>query len=269
MKRRNFLGAAGGAVANATGLALLGRHAPGWAQGVGQRASSLAERILILIELKGGNDGLNTVVPYADPAYYQLRNSIGIKAEELIKIDARAGLHPELKPMLPLWEKGELGVVQGVGYPSPNLSHFRSIEIWETSSHANEYLDEGWVSRAMKAGYANQANFTAEGVLIGSSDFGPLAGARAVTLNNPEAFVSQARFAGQAPVLASGNAALQHLLKIEGDISVAAQGLRGGKFNFTTEFPQGQFGNGVRAAARRFELLHLAGRHQPGIRQRH
>ena len=249
MKRRNFLGVAGGAVLNTTGLALLGSHAPGWAQGVGQRASSLAERILILIELKGGNDGLNTVVPYADPAYYQLRNSIGIKAEDLIKIDARAGLHPELKPLLPLWEKGELGVVQGVGYPSPNLSHFRSIEIWETSSKANEYLDEGWVSRAMKAGYAKQANFTAEGVLIGSSDFGPLAGARAVTLNNPEAFVSQARFAGQAPVLASGNAALQHLFKVEGDISVAAQGLRGGKFNFSTEFPQGQFGNGVRAAA--------------------
>ena len=249
MKRRNFLGAAGGAVANATALALLGRHAPGWAQGVGQRASSLAERILILIELKGGNDGLNTLVPYADPAYYQLRNSIGIKTDDVIKIDTRMGLHPELKPMLPLWEKGELGIVQGVGYPSPNLSHFRSIEIWETSSHANEYLDDGWVARAMKAGYAKQANFTAEGVLIGSSDFGPLAGARAVTLNNPEAFVSQARFAGQTPVLASGNAALQHMLKVEGDISVAAQGLRSDKFNFTTEFPQGQFGNGVRAAA--------------------
>ena len=241
MKRRDFF--------NTTGLALLGSHAPGWAQSVGQRASSLAERILILIELKGGNDGLNTLVPYADPAYYQLRNSIGIKADDVIKIDTRVGLHPELKPMLPLWEKGELGIVQGVGYPSPNLSHFRSIEIWETSSHANEYLDDGWVARAMKAGYAKQANFTAEGVLIGSSDFGPLAGARAVTLNNPEAFVSQARFAGQTPVLASGNAALQHMLKVEGDISVAAQGLRSDKFNFTTEFPQGQFGNGVRAAA--------------------
>ena len=253
MKRRNFLGAASGAALYTTGLAttglaLLGSHAPGWAQGAGQRASSLAERILILIELKGGNDGLNTVVPYADPAYTQLRNSIAIKADEVIKIDARVGLHPDLKAVLPLWEKGELGIVQGVGYPSPNLSHFRSIEIWETSSKANEYLDEGWVTRAMKAGYAKQANFTAEGVLIGGSDFGPLAGARAVTLNNPEAFVNQARFAAQTPALAGGNAALQHLLKVEGDISVAAQGLRGDKYNFTTEFPQGQFGNGVRAA---------------------
>ena len=241
MKRRNFV--------SATGLALLGSHAPGWAQGAGQRASSLAERVLILIELKGGNDGLNTVVPYADPAYYQLRNSIGIKAEDVIKIEPRTGLHPDLKAMLPLWEKGELGIVQGVGYPSPNLSHFRSIEIWETSSKSNEYLDDGWVARAMKAGVAKQANFTAEGVLIGGSDLGPLAGARAVTLNNPEAFVNQARFAAQTPALAHGNTALQHILKVESDISVAARGLRGDKFNFSTEFPAGQFGNGVRAAA--------------------
>ncbi len=253
MKRRNFLGATSSVAINATalttGLALLGGHAPGWAQGVGQRASSLAERILILIELKGGNDGLNTVVPYADPAYYQLRNSIGIKADEVIKIDARVGLHPELKATLPLWEKGELGIVQGVGYPNPNLSHFRSIEIWETSSRANEYLDDGWVGRAMKVGYDRQANFTAEGVLIGGSDLGPLAGARAVTLNNPEAFVSQARFAAQTPALADGNAALHHLLKVEGDISRVVQGLRGDKYSFTTEFPQGQLGSGVRAAA--------------------
>lgn len=241
MKRRNFV--------SATGLALLGSHAPGWAQGAGQRASSLAERVLILIELKGGNDGLNTLVPYADPTYYQLRNSIGIKAEDVIKIDPRVGLHPDLKAMLPLWEKSELGIVQGVGYPSPNLSHFRSIEIWETSSKSNEYLGDGWVTRAMKAGYAKNGNFTAEGVLIGGNDLGPLAGARAVTLNNPEAFVNQARFAAQTPALAQGNAALQHILKVESDISVAAQGLRGDKFNFTTAFPEGQFGNSVRAAA--------------------
>ena len=246
MKRRDFFGTA---AASATGLALLGAHAPGWAQAVGQRASSVADRILILIELKGGNDGLNTVVPFADSAYYSLRNTIAIKPEDVIKLDTRVGLHPELKAALPLWEKGELAIVQSVGYPSPNLSHFRSIEIWETSSKASEYLDDGWVARAMRAGLAKQSNFTAEGVLIGSNDLGPLAGARAVTLNNPEAFVNQARLAAQAPMPLQGNAALQHLLRVEGDIGVAAQGLRGDKFSFSTEFPQGQFGNGVRAAA--------------------
>ena len=245
MKRRDFLGAG----LSVTGLALLGAYAPGWAQAVGQRASSVADRILILIELKGGNDGLNTVVPFADSAYYAVRNTIAIKPDDVIKIDTRVGLHPDLKAALPLWEKGELAIVQGVGYPNPNLSHFRSIEIWETSSKASEYLDDGWVARAMKAGLGKAGNFTAEGVLIGGNDLGPLAGARAVTLNNPEAFVNQARLASAAPVPLQGSAALQHLLRVEGDIGVAAQGLRGDKFSFSTEFPQGQFGNGVRAAA--------------------
>jgi len=101
----------------------------------------------------------------------------------------------------------------------------------------------------MKAGYGKLANFTAEGVLIGSSDYGPLAGARAVTLNNPEAFVNQARLASPLVAPTQGNAALQHLLRVQGDIGVAAQGLRGDKYSFATEFPLGQFGNGVRAAA--------------------
>ncbi len=254
MKRRDFLdslasGALATAGAKACGLALLASHAPGWAQAANQRASSVADRILILIELKGGNDGLNTVVPFTDSTYYSLRNTIAIPPDDVIKIDTRIGLHPELKAALPLWEKGELAIVQGVGYPSPNLSHFRSIEIWETSSKASEYLDEGWVTRAMKAGLGRVSNFTAEGVLIGGNDLGPLAGARAVTLNNPEAFVNQARLASQTSEPVQGNAALQHLLRVEADIGLAAQGLRGDRFSFNTEFPQGQFGNGVRAAA--------------------
>ena len=242
MKRRELLSL----FSSATGAALLSAHAPGWAQGASRRAASTTDRILILVELKGGNDGLNTVVPYADATYYQLRNSIAIKPADVIKLDERTGLHPELKAAQPLWDKGELAIVQGVGYPQPNLSHFRSIEIWETSSKSNEYLADGWVTRAMKAGFGAQTTFTAEGVLIGSNDFGPLAGARAVTLNNPEAFVNQARFA--MPTLATGNAALQHVLRVENDVSVAAAGLRGEKYNFTAAFPQGQFGNAVRAA---------------------
>jgi uncharacterized protein (DUF1501 family) len=113
MKRRDFLSG----FSTVTGSALLSAHAPGWAQAVANRASSVQDRILILIELKGGNDGLNTVVPYADNTYYQLRNTIGIKPEEVIKLDDKVGLHPDLKAMLPFWEKNELAIVQGVGYP--------------------------------------------------------------------------------------------------------------------------------------------------------
>lgn len=246
MQRRQLLNY----FSSATSAALLGAHAPGWAQGVAQRAAGANERIVILLELKGGNDGLNTVIPYADSRYTQLRGSIAIPRDDVIRLDERSGLHPELKALLPMWEKGELGIVQGVGYPQPNLSHFRSIEIWETASRSTEYLDDGWVTRVLKSGLGRQANFTTEGVLIGSTALGPLAGARAVTLTNPEAFLNQARLAqnGEGQVQPAGNAALQHLLQVEGDVSQAAQGLRADRFNFNTEFPQGAFGNHVRAA---------------------
>ncbi|GAC1602946.1 MAG: DUF1501 domain-containing protein [Ramlibacter sp.] len=230
-----------------TGAALLAAHAPGWAQAVGRRATGAADRILILVELKGGNDGLNTVVPYADPLYIQLRPTLAVPAADLLRLDERTGLHPGLKPLLPLWDSRELAIVQGVGYPQPNLSHFRSIEIWETASGSGDYLADGWLTRAMKAGLAARGAFTAEGVRIGSSDSGPLAGARAVALNNPQAFVNDARLASAHA--APGNAALQHLLRVEADVSQAAEGLRAAPHAFATSFPQGAFGNAVRAAA--------------------
>ena len=105
MQRRQFMHA----FSTATGAALLAAHAPGWAQGAAQRASSVADRILILVELKGGNDGLNTVVPFADPAYAQLRPVIGLKADEVLRLDAKTGLHPALKPLLGLWGKASSG----------------------------------------------------------------------------------------------------------------------------------------------------------------
>lgn len=246
MKRRDFLNS----FSSVTGAALLSAHAPGWAQAVAGRASSVQDRILILIELKGGNDGLNTVIPYADNTYSQLRNTIGIKPEDMLKLDEKVGLHPELKAMLPLWEKNELAIVQGVGYPQANLSHFRSIEIWDTSSKSNEYLSDGWVTRAMQAGFAGKGKYTAEGVLIGMNDFGPLAGAKAVSLNDPVAFVNQSRLVRTNEQAASTqNPALRYLLKVENEISQAAGGLRGDKYAFNTAFPQGGFGNSVAAAA--------------------
>ena len=246
MKRRDFISN----FSTVTGAALLSAHAPGWTQAVAQRASSVQERILILIELKGGNDGLNTVVPYADNAYYKLRDTIGIKPDDVLKLDDKVGLHPDLKAMLPFWEKNELAIVQGVGYPEANLSHFRSIEIWETASKASEYLSDGWATRGMQAGLAAKAKYTAEGVLIGMNDFGPLAGARAVSLNDPVAFVNQSRLARVNELAASTqNPALRYLLKVENEISQAADGLKGDKYTFNTVFPTGQFGNGVAAAA--------------------
>jgi uncharacterized protein (DUF1501 family) len=108
-------------------------------------------KILILVELKGGNDGLNTVIPFADPAYAALRPTIGIHRDHVLQLDERTGLHPSMQPLMPLWRDGELAIVQGVGYPQQNLSHFRSMEIWDTASHANQYLHDGWLARAFGA----------------------------------------------------------------------------------------------------------------------
>ncbi|MGH8706147.1 MAG: DUF1501 domain-containing protein [Burkholderiales bacterium] len=209
-------------------------------------------RLLILIELKGGNDGLNSVVPYADQGYYALRPRLAVKRDEVLQLDERTGLHPSLKPLLALWEARELAIVQGVGYPSPNLSHFRSIEIWDTASRSDQYLAEGWLARCFAAHPAPEG-FAADGVAVGGNDMGPLAGtgARAIALAEPEQFLRQARLAN--PAGAKRNAALSHILKVESDIVRAASHLGSGA-QVRVEFSDGgaasPWRNAVRTAAR-------------------
>jgi uncharacterized protein (DUF1501 family) len=148
---------------------------------------------------------------------------------------------------MPLWEARELAIVQGVGYPGPNLSHFRSIEIWDTASRSDQYLAEGWLARAFAANPV-PAQFAAGGVAVGGADMGPLAGGgtRAIALTSPEIFLRQARLA--KPAGAGRNRALDHILKVEAGIVEAAARLDAGA-QFRTEFPRGPFGNAVRVAA--------------------
>ncbi|EIQ01219.1 hypothetical protein OpiT1DRAFT_05791 [Opitutaceae bacterium TAV1] len=103
--------------------------------------------ILVLVQLAGGNDGLNTVAPYQNDNYYKLRPTLGLKKEEVLDLDGRVGLHPSCTAMHELFKDGKLGVVQNVGYPNPNRSHFRSMEIWETASGSDDVLATGWIGR--------------------------------------------------------------------------------------------------------------------------
>ena len=112
-------------------------------------AAPRGDRILILVELKGGNDGLNTVVPYRDPKYARLRPSLALGRDAVLKI-GDVGLHPALEPLMKGWDAGEMAVIKGVGYPKPNRSHFRSIEIWETGSASDSVLGEGWLARLLR-----------------------------------------------------------------------------------------------------------------------
>lgn len=236
MHRRDFLSALG--VAACSVLAV--------PRSLQAAAGARYDRLLVMVELKGGNDGLNTVVPYADREYYRLRPRLALSRERVLPLDERTGFHPALSPLMPLWRAGELAVVQGVGYPDPNLSHFRSIEIWDTASDADEVLDSGWVARAFTQS-PPPAALAADGVVAGGAEGGPLegAGARVVRLTDTAQFLRQSRLA--APAGRARNAALEHILAVEADIVHAARGLAGRR-TFATTFPGGAFGAAVRTA---------------------
>lgn len=105
------------------------------------------DRILVLVQLAGGNDGLNTVVPYTNDDYYRKRPVLSIPKEELVVLNDSFGLHPSLNLLDSFWQEGEMGIVSGVGYPDQNLSHFRSTDIWVSASESNDVVDTGWLGR--------------------------------------------------------------------------------------------------------------------------
>src|SRR5579864_4831525 len=110
--------------------------------------------ILIVVQMAGGNDGLNTVVPYTDPLYLKMRPTIGIQQSKLLTLDNRLGLHPNLAPLKKLWDSGHLAIVEGVGYPNQSLSHFQAMDIWQTLDLTGNG-SEGWLGK-MVSGLVDQ-----------------------------------------------------------------------------------------------------------------
>jgi uncharacterized protein (DUF1501 family) len=105
------------------------------------------DRILVVVQLSGGNDGLNTLVPFNDDAYYRGRPQLGLKGERLLKLNDELAFNAELAGLKSLYDDGHLAIVQGTGYPNPDRSHFRSMEIWHTASGSNEFIGSGWIGR--------------------------------------------------------------------------------------------------------------------------
>lgn len=235
MSRRDFLlqmGAAG-LLSVCPGLSMAIAPAPRWG------------RLLVLVELKGGNDSLNTVVPFRDPGYKSARPRLALPDSDLIPLSDALALHAALSPVMPLWERGQLAIVQGLGYPQPNLSHFRSIEIWDTASRSDEYLEAGWLSRSFQRWPLPPA-MAADALVLGSADLGPVAGgARAITLDAGGNFERQARLAKETQ--RAGGGALAHVLKVEGDVLHAARSLAPGR-PLQTSFPNTEFGRNCRLA---------------------
>ncbi|MCS7155690.1 MAG: DUF1501 domain-containing protein [Bacteroidota bacterium] len=111
------------------------------------------DRVLVLVQLNGGNDGLNTIVPYEDDLYYQMRPTLAIRRNQVLPLGSGLGFHSALEPLRAIWDEGDLAIVQSVGYPNPNLSHFRSTDIWLTGSDGNTVLQTGWLGRYLGQEY--------------------------------------------------------------------------------------------------------------------
>lgn len=136
------------------GLIAVGLTAPRWLSTIAHAdvvrqakgAGPTGKTVLVVCQLSGGNDGLNTVVPYADKRYYELRPALGIAEDKVLKINEQMGFHPALASLAALYKQGKVAVIQNVGYPRPNRSHFKSMEIWQSASPEG-MLKYGWIGR--------------------------------------------------------------------------------------------------------------------------
>lgn len=146
LTRREFIRQATG---GSLGFLAFSGFAPAFLVRNAQAQNPAPERdrsILVIIQLAGGNDGLNTVIPFSDDNYFKLRPKLGLR-QNLLPLNDELALHPSLRELHRLFESGQLSVIQNVGYPNPHRSHFRSMEIWETASSSDAYRSTGWIGR--------------------------------------------------------------------------------------------------------------------------
>ncbi len=129
-------------------------------------AAARGQRGLVIIELSGGNDGLNTVIPFEDPQYYNLRPNIAIPGNKVLKLKDGIGLHPQMGALHRMFQDGKVAVIQGVGYPNPNYSHFESADIWHSAQPSKGASRTGWLGRYLEnASGSKAANFSGDNPL--------------------------------------------------------------------------------------------------------
>jgi len=242
---------------------------PRWVNATEEPTAPLpARQSLVLIELKGGNDGLNTVVPFADPEYFRLRPKLAIKRNQVLKLDEHLGLHPALEPLMPAWQDAELAWVLGVGYARPNRSHFRSIDIWETASNSEQVLHKGWIARSLPVPQ-QRPDALPDVVVLGGND-GPFQGGKlqVITLQRPELFARQAARLEAVQDSDRTPDALAHILAVRQSVSQAGIEFQHYLDNTlkqdTLDFPKTALGRQLHQVAR----MLLAGMNIPVLKVR-
>jgi uncharacterized protein (DUF1501 family) len=150
MKRRDFL-----KISGLTGSTLL---VPGFLKAFEGQLAKFTGKRLVIVQLSGGNDGLNTLIPFTNDNYYKLRPKLGITQDKVLKINDTAGFNPSMDGFRKLYDEGLMSIFNAVGYPNPDRSHFRSMDIWHTASNADEYLNTGWIGRLLDANCPDSEN---------------------------------------------------------------------------------------------------------------
>ena len=227
MNRRNFLSLTG----TFTGGVLL---LPEFLHAFGaQNSLVVGEQCLVFIQLNGGNDGLNTFIPYENPLYYDLRTKIAIGKEAVIGKNKGMAFHPALKDFAQMQQNGDLTILQNVGYPEPNRSHFRSQEIWQTATDATKYISEGWLGRYLDL-QCKEPQPTA-GINLDSIDNLALKGMEpnTITVKNPNQF--KVRSDKDDTIKLSDNPQLDFVRKVANSVTEGSDEIQKAIAKSTTE----------------------------------
>ena len=244
MNRRNFLTLTG----TFTGGTLL---LPNFLHAFGSQSNLvIGEQCLVFIQLNGGNDGLNTFIPYENPLYYDLRTKIALSKDTVISKNKGMAFHPALKDFAKIQQNGDLSIIQNVGYPEPNRSHFRSQEIWQTASASNQYLNNGWLGRYLDL-QCKEHQPTA-GVNFDSIDNLSLKGnePNSITVKDPNRF--KIRTENDVDVKLSDNPQLDFVRKIANSVSEGSDDIQKALAKSTTEntYPKTALGKNLEWIAR-------------------
>jgi uncharacterized protein (DUF1501 family) len=244
MNRRNFLSLTG----TFTGGALL---LPDFLHAFGSQSNLvIGEQCLIFIQLNGGNDGLNTYIPFDNPLYYDLRTKIALSKDQVISKSKGMAFHPALKDFATMQQNGDLSIIQNVGYPEPNRSHFRSQEIWQTASDSNQYWNEGWLGRYLDL-QCKDLQPTA-GINLDSIDNLALKGNEPnfITVKDPNRF--KIRKDNDDAVKLSDNPQLDFVRKIANSVSEGSEEIQKAIAKSTTEmsYPKTNLGKNLEWIAR-------------------
>jgi uncharacterized protein (DUF1501 family) len=243
MNRRNFLSLTG----TFTGGMLV---LPEFLHAFGNQSNLIVgNSSIVFIQLNGGNDGLNTFIPYEDSLYYDLRPKIAISKNEVIGKNKGMAFHPALKGFSTIQQNGHLSVIQNVGYPEPNRSHFRSQEIWQTAAASNQYLNEGWLGRYLD--FQCKEHTPTAGINLDSIDNLALKGIEPnfITVKDPNRFKSKSEFDNSK---LSDNPQLDFVRKIANSVTEGSDEIQKALAESKTEinYPKTQLGKNLEWIAR-------------------